>query len=91
MLKLVCVVEMLLVDQVCLGVPKGVFNVVLGDGKVGEKLISHDAVRKVSFTGSVETGRRVYQQCALGIKPVTMELGGKSALIVFDGIGSSQE
>ncbi|OQR97771.1 betaine aldehyde dehydrogenase [Thraustotheca clavata] len=65
------------------GVPPGVFNVVLGAGAVGQALIEHDTVRKVSFTGSVATGRKVYTACAQALKPVTMELGGKSALIVF--------
>ncbi|KDO31649.1 hypothetical protein SPRG_03569 [Saprolegnia parasitica CBS 223.65] len=65
------------------GVPPGVFNVVLGAGSVGAALVAHDAVRKVSFTGSAATGKRVYAACAEGLKPATMELGGKSALIVF--------
>ncbi|CAK4299546.1 unnamed protein product [Aphanomyces euteiches] len=65
------------------GVPPGVFNVVIGGGEVGSALVSHPSVRKVSFTGSVPTGRKVYSTCAEQIKPATMELGGKSALIVF--------
>ena len=68
------------------GVPPGVFNVVLGDGpSVGQVLTTHPDVAKVSFTGSVDTGKRVYANAAASIKHVTMELGGKSPLIVFDG------
>ncbi|RHY30794.1 hypothetical protein DYB32_004034 [Aphanomyces invadans] len=66
------------------GLPPGLFNVVLGGGAVGSTLIHHEAVRKVSFTGSVATGKQVYASCASQLKPVTMELGGKSALILFD-------
>ncbi|KAF0719790.1 Aste57867_789 [Aphanomyces stellatus] len=66
------------------GVPPGVFNVVLGGGDVGAALVSDATVRKVSFTGSVGTGKRVYTACAEQLKPATMELGGKSALIIFD-------
>lgn len=66
------------------GVPEGVFSVVLGAGEVGSALATHPAVAKVSFTGSVGTGRRVYESAAAGLKKVTMELGGKSPLIVFE-------
>lgn len=66
------------------GVPEGVFNVVLGAGETGAALVNHPAVAKVSFTGSVATGTRVYESAARGLKKVTMELGGKSPLIVFE-------
>ncbi|MEM8690986.1 MAG: betaine-aldehyde dehydrogenase [Pseudomonadota bacterium] len=66
------------------GLPAGVFNVVQGLGDVGAKLIADDRVAKVSLTGSVPTGRKVYAAAASGIKNVTMELGGKSPLIIFD-------
>nr|CCA21930.1 unnamed protein product [Albugo laibachii Nc14]CCA24780.1 unnamed protein product [Albugo laibachii Nc14] len=66
------------------GVPKGVFNVVLGDGRVGEMLASDPNVTKVSFTGSIQTGIKVYQTAAKTLKKVTMELGGKSPLIIFE-------
>jgi betaine-aldehyde dehydrogenase len=66
------------------GVPEGVFQVVLGDGQVGEELVSSELVSKISFTGSAEVGRRVYEMAARGMKKVTMELGGKSPLIIFD-------
>ena len=66
------------------GLPAGVFNVVQGLGHVGASLIEDARVAKVSLTGSVPTGRKVYAAAAAGIKHVTMELGGKSPMIVFD-------
>ena len=66
------------------GVPAGVFNVVHGDGKVGSWLSHHPDVAKVSFTGEVGTGKKVMAAAATTLKDVTMELGGKSPLIVFE-------
>lgn len=67
------------------GVPPGVFNVVQGDGRVGALLTAHEGIAKVSFTGGVETGKKVMSMAgASSLKEVTMELGGKSPLIVFD-------
>ncbi|CUX80168.1 MAG: glycine betaine dehydrogenase BetB [Roseibaca calidilacus] len=66
------------------GLPAGLFNVVQGAGDVGAALVSDSRVAKVSLTGSVPTGRKVYAQAAEGIRAVTMELGGKSPLIVFE-------
>lgn len=66
------------------GVPAGVFNVVQGDGKVGAWLTANADIAKVSFTGEVGTGRKVMASAASTLKDVTMELGGKSPLIVFD-------
>lgn len=67
------------------GVPDGVFNVVLGDGPTtGSALSNHKGVKKISFTGSVPTGLKVYQAAAARMIPVTMELGGKSPFIVMD-------
>jgi betaine-aldehyde dehydrogenase len=66
------------------GVPAGVFNVLQGPGATGALLAAHPGVAKVSLTGSVETGRRVMADAAGTLKRVTMELGGKSPLIVFD-------
>ncbi|CAM5497015.1 betaine-aldehyde dehydrogenase [Frigidibacter albus] len=66
------------------GLPAGLFNVVQGKGAVGASLVTDPRVAKVSLTGSVPTGRRVYAAAAEGIRHVTMELGGKSPLIVFD-------
>ena len=67
------------------GLPDGVFNVVQGAGEVGKALSQHPDIAKVSFTGQVETGKRVVADAALSnLKEVTMELGGKSPLIVFE-------
>lgn len=66
------------------GAPKGLYNVVQGMGEVGAALTTHPDVAKVSLTGSVPTGRKVYAAAAEGLRHVTMELGGKSPLIIFD-------
>ncbi len=66
------------------GLPAGLYNVVQGMGDVGAALIGDPRVDKVSLTGSVPTGRKVYAAAAENIKHVTMELGGKSPLIVFE-------
>src|SRR5437879_766687 len=66
------------------GIPEGVLNVVVGAGRtVGERLVQHPDVAKVAFTGSTEVGRRIGALAADSIKRVTLELGGKSANIVF--------
>jgi acyl-CoA reductase-like NAD-dependent aldehyde dehydrogenase len=68
-------------------IPKGVVNVVVGPGDTaGEALVAHPLVDKVSFTGSTESGRRVCELAAGGIKKATMELGGKSANIFLDDV-----
>ncbi len=67
------------------GFPPGVVNIITGFGnEVGETLITHQDVAKVAFTGGDKTGEHVYGLAARGIKHVTLELGGKSANIVFD-------
>ena len=67
------------------GLPPGVVNIVTGFGaEIGEALVTHRRVAKVAFTGGDATGQHVYGLAARGIKPVTLELGGKSANIVFD-------
>lgn len=66
------------------GAPAGIYNVVQGMGEVGHALITDPRVAKVSLTGSVPTGRKVYAAAAEGIRHVTMELGGKSPLVIFD-------
>eukprot|EP00934_Nitzschia_sp_Nitz4_P008052 Nitzschia sp. Nitz4//scaffold444_size6782//3273//4754//NITZ4_009169-RA/size6782-processed-gene-0.7-mRNA-1//-1//CDS//3329552046//8042//frame0 len=67
------------------GMPEGVFQVVLGDGPaVGPTLVQDERVAKVSFTGSVPTGRKLYASAAETFKKVTLEMGGKSPLIIFD-------
>ncbi|XP_053325277.1 4-trimethylaminobutyraldehyde dehydrogenase isoform X2 [Spea bombifrons] len=65
------------------GVPAGLFNVVQGGAATGEFLCKHPDVAKVSFTGSVPTGSKIMEMASKGIKPVTLELGGKSPLIIF--------
>ena len=65
------------------GAPPGVFNVIQGAGTVGRALVEDARVAKVSLTGSAETGKKVYAGAAAQMKHVTMELGGKSPLIVF--------
>lgn len=66
------------------GLPDGVFNVVQGARDTGSALISHKDVSKVTLTGSVETGKVVMAHSAKDLKKVTLELGGKSPIIVFD-------
>lgn len=66
------------------GVPAGVFNVVQGDYRVGQYLSRHPRIAKISFTGGCDTGKKVMADAAETIKEVTLELGGKSPLIVFD-------
>ncbi|OXX25863.1 betaine-aldehyde dehydrogenase [Vibrio sp. V08_P9A1T1] len=65
-------------------VPDGVFNVVQGDYRVGQMLTAHPDIAKVSFTGESGTGKVVMADSARSLKSVTMELGGKSPLIIFD-------
>jgi betaine-aldehyde dehydrogenase len=66
------------------GIPEGVVNVVAGPGSVcGQRLVEHPDVAKIAFTGSTEVGRRIAEGAAGTIKRVTLELGGKSANVVF--------
>ncbi len=66
------------------GVPPGVFNVVQGDYRVGQYLSRHSRIEKISFTGECETGKKVMADASVSLKEVTLELGGKSPLIIFD-------
>lgn len=68
------------------GLPAGVFQLVTGDGTVGKAMVDHPALTKISFTGSAATGRSIYASCAASMKRVSLELGGKSPLLVFDDI-----
>lgn len=73
-----------LMSLICGLFPAGLINVVVGYGnKTGQKLIEHPNISKVSFTGSVETGRLVYQTAAKNLKQVNLELGGKSPMLVL--------
>jgi aldehyde dehydrogenase (NAD+) len=66
------------------GLPKGVINVVTGDGRTGAALVDHPGVDKIAFTGSTEVGRHIRKATAGSGKSLTLELGGKSPFIVFD-------
>ena len=66
------------------GLPDGVFNVVQGDYRVGQMLSRHESISKISLTGEVDTGKKVMADAATTLKGVTLELGGKSPIIVFD-------
>jgi betaine-aldehyde dehydrogenase len=66
------------------GLPDGLFNVIQGKAEIGASLVSHPGVAKVSLTGSVATGKKVMGLAGQHMKHATMELGGKSPLIVFD-------
>lgn len=66
------------------GLPKGVVNIVTGDGRTGAALVAHDGVDKLAFTGSTEVGREIRQASAGSGKGLTLELGGKSPFVVFD-------
>jgi betaine-aldehyde dehydrogenase len=66
------------------GLPAGVLNIVPGGGELGEYLVTHPGVDKVSFTGSSMAGKRIGALCGERHRPVTLELGGKSAAIVLD-------
>lgn len=66
------------------GLPKGVLNIVTGDGETGAALVSHADVNKIAFTGSTAVGRKIREATAGSGKALTLELGGKSPYIVFD-------
>jgi aldehyde dehydrogenase (NAD+) len=66
------------------GLPKGVVNIVTGDGATGEIIVRHSGVDKIAFTGSTEVGRKIREATAGSGKSLTLELGGKSPFIVFD-------
>ena len=67
------------------GIPDGVFNVIPGKGSItGERFVTNPKVRKIVFTGSTEIGKKIMRGCADQVKRLTLELGGKSANIIFD-------
>jgi aldehyde dehydrogenase (NAD+) len=66
------------------GLPKGVVNIVSGDGSTGEALVKHSDVDKIAFTGSTEVGRAIRKATAPSHKRLSLELGGKSPFIIFD-------
>ena len=66
------------------GIPEGVFNVIPGKGSVvGDRFVTHPLVRKIVFTGSTTVGKQIMRGCANQVKRLTLELGGKSANIIF--------
>ena len=67
-----------------IGLPKGVVNIVTGDGATGQRIVEHDGIDKVAFTGSTGVGRAIRKATAGSGKALTLELGGKSPYIVFD-------
>ena len=75
-----------LLAQICdeVGLPDGVFNLLLGDGKAGAALVEHKDVKKIAFTGSTEVGRILRKATAGTGKKLTLELGGKSPFIVYE-------
>jgi len=75
-----------LLAQICeeVGLPEGVFNLLLGDGKAGQALVAHPDVSKIAFTGSTEVGRILRKVTAGTGKKLTLELGGKSPFIVYE-------
>jgi aldehyde dehydrogenase (NAD+) len=68
------------------GLPAGVINIVPGDRDAGARLVSHPDVAKIAFTGSTPAGRAIGAQCGQLLKPVTLELGGKSAAILTEDV-----
>lgn len=76
----------LLFSEMCqqAGIPNGVINIITGDGAVGERLVAHENIDKIAFTGSTEVGKKIRIATAGTGKSLTLELGGKSPFIVFD-------
>lgn len=76
----------LLFAEICIeaGVPKGIVNIVTGDGRTGELIVNHPDINKIAFTGSTGVGRRIREATAGSGKSLTLELGGKSPYIIFD-------
>lgn len=72
------------------GLPKGVFNLVIGGAEVGAALTAHQDIAKISFTGSNAVGEKVMQTAANDCKNISLELGGKSPIVVFDDVDVAQ-
>lgn len=72
--------------EICgeVGLPKGVVNIVTGDGSTGEALVKHAGVDKIAFTGSTEVGRAIRKATAATHKKLSLELGGKSPFVIFE-------
>ena len=82
----------LILAEICqeAGLPAGVVNIITGDGVTGAHLVNHPKVRKVAFTGSTEVGKLISQSLSKTKKSLTLELGGKSANIVFSDAALDQ-
>ncbi len=78
--------------EICqeVGLPKGVVNIITGDGRTGAALVNHPDVNKIAFTGSTEVGKRIARACAGTGKRLTLELGGKSPNIIFEDASLDQ-
>ncbi len=78
--------------EICaeIGLPEGVVNIVTGDGEAGAALVEHNDVDKIAFTGSTEVGKRIAKATAGSGKKLTLELGGKSANIIFEDASLDQ-
>ena len=78
--------------EICqeVGLPKGVVNIITGDGRTGAALVHHPGVNKIAFTGSTEVGKRIATACAGTGKRLTLELGGKSPNIIFEDASLDQ-
>ena len=77
----------LMLGEICAeaGLPAGALNIVTGEGnRAGKALCDHKGVDKIAFTGSLETGKAIMHACANDVKPLSLELGGKSALVIFE-------
>jgi len=72
------------------GIPPGVVNILTGGRETGELLVTHPRVDKISFTGSTSAGRRIASVCGEQLKPLSAELGGKSAVIILDDANLGQ-
>ncbi len=73
------------------GIPAGVFNLVMGPGRViGDALVNHPGVNAISFTGSVGVGSRIAETCAKGLKKVQLEMGGKNPQVILDDADLTQ-
>ncbi|MCX5542109.1 aldehyde dehydrogenase family protein [Paraburkholderia sp. CNPSo 3076] len=75
-----------IVTAMAANLPPGVLNLVNGEAVVGAQLVAHPLIRKVVFTGSTQSGRKVYEACAPAIKNLTLELGGNDAAILLDDV-----
>lgn len=72
------------------GLPPGVVNIVTGSGSLGDALVQHPDVDKVAFTGSTDVGRKIARHCGELLRPVTLELGGKSSAIILPDVDLGQ-